>query len=284
MVAVANSRISTREVSDADEIARYLSADRLYAAYPLAELDGVGGSRSRAGVAYDASGSPIAIVIHHEGLVPQSVFVMGDPDGCRAVLQDVLTPREAYFAGRAEHQASLATLYDLESSSSLVRMAVNASTFSPHPGHAERLVPSDIDALNRLYQLGFGAGFPATALRDGVYYGVRAGGRLVAAAGTHGMSVTRGIAVVGNVMTHVDYRRRGLAKVVTSAVTAELLETIPDVTLNVYAENVPALAAYTRLGYREHCRFVERIGRRRSGSWWFGGPIREVVRRTWQRS
>lgn len=284
MVAAATSLITAREVDDPDEIAAFLDTDRLYAAYPLAELDGADAARSRIGLAHDSSGRPVALVLLHEGLVPQSVFLMGDPEGCRAILADVVRPRDAYFASRAEHQASLAALYELESSNSLVRMAVSASTFQPYPGHAERLVPGDIESLNRLYQLGFGAGFPPSVLRDGVYYGVRAGGRLIAAAGTHAIGHHRGIAVVGNVMTHVDYRDRGLAKVVTSAVTAELLDSVRDVALNVYAQNAPALAAYTRLGYREHCRLVERIGRRRSGSWWFGRPIREVMRRTWPRS
>ena len=48
--------------------------------------------------------------------------------------------------------------------------------------------------------------------RDGVYYGVRVDGRLVAAAGTHVISPTARLAVVGNVMTHVDFRGRGYAK------------------------------------------------------------------------
>ncbi len=282
MVAVARTHIEVREADDPDEIAAFLSTDRLYAAYALGELDATDGRRSRIGMAYEA-GRPVAAVVHHDGFVPQSVFLMGDPDGCRAVLADVVRPGDAYFVGRSEHQPALATLYDLGASSTLVRMAVDASSFQPYSGHAERLTASDIDALNRLYQLGFGAAFPPSTLRDGIYYGVRAGGRLVAAAGTHVVNPHRGIAVVGNVMTHVDYRGRGLAKLVTSAVTAELLETVRDVALNVYADNAPARAAYTRLGYREHCHLVERIGRRRSG-WWMTRPIREVMRRTWQRS
>ena len=284
MVAVAKTPIEAREVADRDEIAAFLVRDRVYAAYALGELDDGAASRSRFAMAYDAGDEPIGLVMHQEGLVPQSLFLMGDPEGCRLILAEVLKPREAYFAARAEHQGPIVTLYDVEGSSTLVRMAVDRDTFQPYAGYAERLLPGDIEVLNRLYQLGFGAGFPASVLRDGVYYGIRAAGRLVAAAGTHVISVERGIAVVGNVMTHVDYRRRGLAKVVTSAVTAELLETVPEVALNVYADNVPALAAYTRLGYREHCRLIERIGHRRSGPSWLARPFREVMRRTWPRS
>jgi len=102
---------------------------------------------------------------------------------------------------------------------------------------------------------------------NGVYYGVRNAGRLVAAAGTHVISREHRLAAVGNVMTHHDFRGRGYAKAVTSAVTQELLRMCDDVVLNVRADNPPALAAYTALGYVEHNRFEERLAHRRSGPW-----------------
>ena len=92
-------------------------------------------------------------------------------------------------------------------------------------------------------------------------------GRLVSAAGTHALNAREQIAVVGNVMTHADFRGHDFAKMVTSAVTAELLARVEDVVLNVHADNAPAIAAYDRLGYVTHCQLVERLGRRRSGGW-----------------
>ena len=52
---------------------------------------------------------------------------------------------------------------------------------------------------------------------------MRIAGRLIAAAGTHVISAEAGMAAVGNVMTHIDFRGRGFAKATTSAVTQELL-------------------------------------------------------------
>ena len=72
----------------------------------------------------------------------------------------------------------------------------------------------------------------------------------MSAAGTHVINPHEGIGVVGNVMTQLDYRGHGFAKMVTSAVTAELLTSVDDVALNVHADNAPAVAAYQRLGYR----------------------------------
>ena len=73
--------------------------------------------------------------------------------------------------------------------------------------------------------------------------------------------------MVGNVLTHADFRGRGFAKLTTSAVTQELLRTCDQVVLNVRADNPPALAAYRALGYREYCRFEERLAHRRGAAW-----------------
>ena len=95
---------------------------------------------------------------------------------------------------------------------------------------------------------------------------MRVNGHLVAAAGTHVISRAMGLAAVGNVLTHRDYRGRGYAKVVTGAVTQELLRFCDQVVLNVRADNPPALRAYRALGYQEHVRFEERLVHRRGSS------------------
>jgi len=221
--------------------------------------------------------------MHHEGLVPQPLFLMGAPDGCRSILEHVLKPRDAYLQGTELHEAAVRDLYDLDAPLLMLRMVVDRDTFEPFAGPAERLTALDIEDLNKLYQLGFRAGFPGSVLDDGVYYGVRVRGRLVSAAGTHAINAREGIAVVGNVMTHVDYRGHDFAKMVTSAVTGELLAHVPDVALNVHADNDPAVAAYARLGYRTHCQLVERLARRRAGGWGLMRPLREAIRIPWQR-
>jgi len=142
-------------------------------------------------------------------------------------------------------------------------MWVDRDTFreSFDPG-VERLAPSDAGELNRLYRLGFGSWLPPQAIADGVYYGIRVNGRLVAAAGTHVIGRRARIAVVGNVLTQPEFRGRGYAQATTSAVTAQLLEFCDHVVLNVRSDNPPALNAYRRLGYLEHVRFEERLGHR----------------------
>jgi RimJ/RimL family protein N-acetyltransferase len=283
MAVATTSRSRARAVADREEIAAFLRRDRLYAAYALGDLDGPNRNRVAWGMAYDADGRATALAMHHEGLVPQPLFLMGAPDGCRAILEHVLKPRDAYLQGTELHEAAVRDIYDLDAPLLMLRMVVDRETFVPFAGPAERLSALDVEDLNRLYQLGFRAGFPPAVLDDGVYYGVRVRGRLVSAAGTHAINPRERIAVVGNVMTHADFRGHDFAKMVTSAVTAELLDRVPDVTLNVHADNDHAVAAYTRLGYRTHCQLVERLARRRAGGWGLMRPLREAIRIPWQR-
>jgi GNAT superfamily N-acetyltransferase len=283
MAVAASSRLRARAVSDRGEIAAFLRRDRIYAAYALGDLDGPNRARVAWGMAHDDAGRPTALAMHHEGLVPQPLFLMGAPDGCRAILDSVIKPRDAYLQATELHEAALGDLYELDAPVVMLRMAVDRRTFTPFAGPAERLTALDVDDLNRLYQLGYRAGFPPSVVEDGVYYGVRVRGRLVSAAGTHAINPREEIAVVGNVMTHVDFRGHDFAKMVTSAVTSELLGHATDVALNVHADNDPAVAAYARLGYRTHCQLIERLARRRAGGWGLMRPIREAMRLPWPR-
>ena len=98
-MAIAESlEVRARSVADRDELAAFLGTDRRYAAYALGDLDGPNRSRVAWGMAYDRGGTPIALGMHHEGLVPQPLFLMGEPEGCRAILASVLRPRDAYLA------------------------------------------------------------------------------------------------------------------------------------------------------------------------------------------
>jgi ribosomal protein S18 acetylase RimI-like enzyme len=273
----------TRLVEDREEVASFLRHDRLYAAYALGDLDAASRRRAAWGMAYDADGQARGIAMQHLGLPPQPLFLMGEPDACRAILATEVRPRYAFVQALHDLAPAFDDLYRVDLPTSLLRMVVDRASFEPYLGGAERLVPADIGDLNRLYQLGLGAGFPASILEDGVYYGVRIGGRLVAAAGTHVINDREGIAVVGNVLTHTDYRGQGHAKAVTSGVTRDLLSRVPDVALNVYADNQPAIAAYARLGYREYCLLGEWVAYRRAGGWDLIRPLRAALRWSWPR-
>jgi ribosomal protein S18 acetylase RimI-like enzyme len=269
-----------QETSDRGMLRAYLEKDRLYSAYALCDLDDREFLRTRWGVAL-MHGEPTAVVLQYAGYSPQPIFVMGDPAGVQAILSDVIKPRSAYVAARHEHLGAIGAIYRVESGPPMQRMWVDAEQFRPFPADVQRMLPVEIGELNRLYQLGFASWLPASAISDGLYFGQRVNGRLVAAAGTHVISPAAKLAVVGNVMTHTEFRGRGYATAVTGAVTAELLKFCDQVVLNVRADNPPALAAYRRLGYQVNVTFEERLIHRLELPWsgWTGALRRMFSRK-----
>jgi GNAT superfamily N-acetyltransferase len=258
--------LAVRETTDRAMLRAFLDSDRLYSAYALCDLDDREFARTRWGVALSA-GRPMAVVLQYAGYSPQPIFVMGENAGIEAILAAVIKPRTAYLAALKEHLAAVQAHYRIDPGPAMVRMWVDRAHFRPVSGTVQRLLPVEIGELNRLYQLGFASWLPASAIADGLYYGIREGGRLVSAAGTHVISPSARLAVVGNVMTHADHRGKGYATAVTSAVTVELLRFCDQVVLNVRADNPPALAAYRRLGYQTHLTFEERLIHRNEPIW-----------------
>lgn len=268
-VAVSGRRargLAVRSISDRGVLRDFLETDRLLAAYALCDLEDREFAKTRWGGAFDGD-RLVALALEYSGLTPQPLFVMGRPDGIEAILRDIVRPRAAYVAALTESLPAVETAYRMDPGPQMVRMWVDRARFRPYPAEVRRLLPIDIGDLNRLYQLGFASWLPSSSIAEGVYYGMRVGGRLVAAAGTHVVSPQARLAVVGNVLTHVDYRGRGYAKAVTAAVTADLLRTCDQVVLNVRSDNPPALQAYRHLGYAEHVRFEERLAHRLGSPW-----------------
>ncbi|MFP5343663.1 MAG: GNAT family N-acetyltransferase, partial [Candidatus Limnocylindria bacterium] len=252
---------------------------RLYSAYAICDLEDREFGRTRWAAAYDGE-ALVAVGLEYTGPTPQPLFTLGTSEGISAVLRDVIRPRAAYIAARTEMLPAVEAWYRVDPGPQMIRMWVDRQRFRPYPATVARLLPVEIGELNRLYQLGFASWLPSSAIADGVYYGMRVNGQLVAAAGTHVISPQARLAVVGNVLTHVDYRGRGFATATTGAVTAELLRTSDQVLLNVRADNPPAINAYRRLGYVEHARFEERLIHRLGSPWPdLTAPLRRLFQR-----
>lgn len=271
--------VTVQTTQDRALLRDFLETNRLFSAYALCDLEDREFARTRWGAAFDGD-EMVAIVLEYSGMTPQPMFVMGRADGIEAILADVIRPRAAYVATLTDGLPAVQTQYRVDPGPQMVRMWVDRARFRPYPADVRRLLPIEIGELNRLYQLGFASWLPSSAIAEGVYFGIRVGGRLVAAAGTHVISPQAKMAVVGNVLTHIDYRGRGYATAVTGAVTAELLRACDQVALNVRSDNPPALQAYRRLGYAEHVRFEERLIHRLGSPWPdLAAPLRRLFNR-----
>jgi ribosomal protein S18 acetylase RimI-like enzyme len=248
-------------LADPEAIRPLLAGQRAYAAYALAHLEPRLFPRSEWWHARGPQGQ--ALVVHsHSGLGP-ALVALGDPQALDALFRLHPGPRLTFATFQLDHLAVAQRHFVLSRQGPSLRMSVSAASFRPAAGPAQRLHGADIGAVNAL-QRSEGFGFYSTSVLDeGVYYGVCANRRLVAMAGTHAVAPSQGLALVGNVMTHPRYRGQGYGSIATSAVTAELLKTCPDVLLTVDAKNEAAIRLYERLGYREECLLIESGARRK---------------------
>ena len=145
-----------------------------------------------------------------------------------------------------------------------MRMAVGRDSFVRRDGATVTLTGADVRRINALYgSEGNPTFYSPEHIDAGIYRGVVLDGRLAAIAGTHVVSRSERVAVVGNVFTHPEFRGRGFARTVTGAVTERLLEICDAVVLTVDPGNAPAVRAYKSLGYVESCRLIESNARRR---------------------
>lgn len=247
----------TRELTDKSEILAYLETDRLYAAYAIGDLEPrLFEQCTWAGAEKD--GQWRALALYFRGLRLPAFVLMGDPEGLQAIFQGLLYPGHAYLTCRVEHLAMLERFYAWEEKIPMWRMVLEPLRFRQVQGNCRRLGLEHLGALTALYAHGGADAFMPAQLERGVFYGVFAEDQLVAAAGTHLVSPTYGVAAVGNVFTHPDYRGRGFGTTATSAVVAELLQWgIETIVLNVSQGNATAIALYERLGFRRVCPFFE---------------------------
>lgn len=246
---------------------RALLAPRIeYTAYAMGQLDPAFFPRTRWFYARGTTGS--GLVLHSRGGLGDATFVMGDPDAVLAILTIHPGTAQTFATCQPQHLVALKRIYRLATQNTMVRMSIQREGFSPARGvEVITLTGLDIRKLNGLYGSEGGPSYYVPEhIDNGVYRGVVRDGRLVAVAGTHVVSRLEGVAVVGNVFTHPSYRGHGFAAAATSAVTEALLEFCEHVVLTVDPGNLPAVTAYSRLGYREVCQLVEASAARRDPS------------------
>lgn len=249
-----------------------LSDDRAFSAYALGHLEPELLAHTEFWTADGPAGS--AVVLHGRALGYITVTV-GAPQAVAAILGLHPGHRAGYLStGAPEHVEAIARTHVVADTLTMQRMSVTAFGFRDVEGEIRRLRGLDAARINALYAMDGGPSrYSQETIDSAIYYGAMDGDRLVAVAGTHIVSPHQSIAVVGNVFTHPAYRGRGLATRVTGAVTRDLLNRgCSEVVLTVAPGNAPAVAAYSRLGYRRGSAVVEARLQRRDltglGPWW----------------
>lgn len=253
-----------RRLREPEEVRRLLRPARAFAAYALAYAD----SRlfPLAEFHEAAAGEKRALLMHARGGLGLSTLTLGSAELVAALLRLHPGPRQTFLTCEPEHVDVILPGHNLWRPQTMLRMQLTREAFqAPEEGAAvRRLIAADAAELNRLYAIEEdGLRYSGRQVIEGVYYGVHSRGRLVATAGTHIYSPGEGVAVIGNVFTHPDFRGRGFATAATAAVAAHVLASCDLVVLNVDPANRTARHVYERLGFSEVGRVVEAMATRR---------------------
>jgi len=258
---VPDIRIEDR--APVEDVRAFFLRDRLLAAYALADLDSANVASARWWTARRES-DIVAAALLVQQLPFRPCFAMGEAEGL-ATLFAAMREQRLITAAPPLARLAIERSYRFERLDRMRRMVVDRASFRPRIAHPlVRLGPDRLADVVDVYGEASRSYFTPQRLEREIYFGVYAEGRIAAAAGTHVRSHETGIAAVGNVLTRLQYRGRGMATSVTSAVTATALDEHRDVVLNVRQSNAPAIAVYERLGYRTHATFLEGHALRRA--------------------
>jgi len=260
-------------------VRRFLSRDPFAAAYMLGDLDPIYAPYCSWWIASEGTqGGPVepgprdvAVLQVYTGLSAPVVLTHGSAAGITSILAGFIgeLPQRAHVHMSPDHLAVLDQHFALDRVRPMVRMGLHASRLAAAaPGEdvlptgyrpVERLShrdTGDIIELSHHYPDSF---FEPHQLSTGHYYGVRTdAGALIALAGVHIMNRTDRLAAIGNVVTHLDHRGRGLSTRVTRHLCRELArEGIELLALNVERRNTSAMRVYEKLGFVDHCTYIE---------------------------
>ena len=131
-----------RESRDPRALAAILGADRLHAAYALAQLDPEAFDHARywlcEGPAGSAAGGAgrVSLVCHSQAGLGDATYVMGPPEGVAHILALHPGPYQTFITARPAHLETLASAYRLRNPRTMRRMHVTRDRFRPAPGPA----------------------------------------------------------------------------------------------------------------------------------------------------
>ncbi len=272
----ANGREATQVCTDESDVAqvhRMLSADPVWAAYPLADLQPEFSADCRWMTGVTVAGD--AVVLVYRAFDPPVLFTIGQPQALAAVLAQAGLPDAVYLTIGDSHLPVVSRHYSIAEVRPMRRMVLadtQAAVRNGKPGTEDPVIAvtrlTGTCAADVLQLLAHGGPFTPDAFSPvqmdrGVFFGIYAGEELLAVGGTHIVDFTSGGAAIGNMYTHPAYRRRGYSAAILRAIVRELLErSVTNIVLNVDQRNPGAEALYLAHGFIVHVPYFEGKGNR----------------------
>ena len=205
-----------------------------------------------------------AVLLFYRAFDPPIFFATGPVMKVDSLLDQAPLPQALYLHTKSDLLDVVSGRYRDITTKRMRRMILMKPEL-PDPSGVESLGEKDLQEVLDLFSARNakeedGTFFLPALLTQGVYFGARVNGRLVAVAGTHLVNVAEGVAAIGNVFCHPAERGNGLGARVTGAVIHSLCALgIRTIGLNVGFDNDGAARLYRRLGFHEVCSYVEGI-------------------------
>jgi len=194
---------------------------------------------------------------------PVMLALTDDIPGMQALLRSSQLPNQIFAHLSLGLRETLEETYTATSYGTHYKMAwTNPSACNTiDTTDVAHLSQSDLPALEALYAQGYpDNAFDPRILETGQCYGIyhpTHPGKLICAASVHVYSEYYQVASLGNVVTHPEWRGKGLATRTCARLCRSLQQHIRHIGLNVKANNASAIRCYQRLGFQTVAEFEE---------------------------
>ena len=252
--------MAIERLSNEDELRQFFTPTPVRAAYQLGDLD-PNYAPYCTWYGRREQGELTHVLLVYTGLSVPALLLMGPAKGVEELLFGVRAslPRSCYVQAPPEHEVAVGAILGQGNLRKMVRMGLDRRDFKPDYdlGQVEPITHADTAALMGLFRFYPDHFFEPYQLESGLYFGIWDEGQLVSAAGVHVVSERFDVVALGNIVTHPEYRSRGLAMACSSALLDQAFESVSLAALNTEESNQAALRSFAKVGFKEHCTFVE---------------------------
>jgi len=253
--------MKTKIIRDKDEIYRFLSKTPELQIYTIGDLDDFFWPHTIWYAVFDL-GEIQSIALLYTGMTPQTLLLFCDKDpgystflikSIRHLLPDKfnvhLSPGLIDIFGKE----NIINNYGQN-----LRMILKQDPREVLDNNIRQLRLNDLDIIKKLYEAAYPSNwFDSRMVETGQYLGYFIDGELTGIAGIHVYSPEYRIAALGNIATHPDFRGRGIACKLTSALCCNLKTKVDLIGLNVSSENKAAIKCYENVGFEIRSTYDE---------------------------
>jgi ribosomal protein S18 acetylase RimI-like enzyme len=247
---------------DKKRLCRHFRKDDTLFAYHLGDLDDFYFRDCQWAVTYGDNPHIQEVILLYTGLSTPTMLAFGLTDQFEGLLEEMLqiAPREFHGHFHARHRRLFEAFgYRETPHGSAWKMRLQQAGSGPEAGVVSaadidgdivRLDSSHEKELLALYERAYPDNyFTSRMLETGKYFGYVCRGRIAAVSGVHVDSRKYKTACLGNIVTDIDFRGKGLASALTSRLVTELVRENKTISLNVMADNSAAIRCYEKLGF-----------------------------------